>query len=145
MCPLELTATPASSPKFRSAGSLIAFGTESNGISGTACWARTGDAHSIINPKAKRFMLTPFVVAQAFRPARHGGAEAPHYNCRRSVRRSRRQAADQMRVVVLARQLECGLAFLGFHVGARTRLQQHVDHRRTAEVNRRRVEERRHA
>src|SRR2546425_1717212 len=36
-CPFELTATPEASPKCRFSGSLKKFGTESNGISGTAC------------------------------------------------------------------------------------------------------------
>src|SRR6185295_4720969 len=55
------------------------------------------------------------------------------------------QARNQVRVLVLAREFEGGLALLGLHVGPRAGLEQHVDHRRRAEVDRRRVEERRHA
>src|SRR2546429_5133154 len=39
MSPFELTAMPDTSPRFMSAGSFKKFGTESKGISGTACCA----------------------------------------------------------------------------------------------------------
>src|SRR6516162_3909128 len=52
ICPFEFTATPEASPKCRSLGSLKKFGTESNGISGTACCANS--AGLTINSKGRR-------------------------------------------------------------------------------------------
>src|SRR5256885_9868418 len=53
-CPCEFTATPVTSPRYRSLGSLSGS-VPSNGICGTASCAKTGDASSI-RPKSRRFM-----------------------------------------------------------------------------------------
>src|SRR5437870_5257189 len=50
--------------------------------------------------------------------------------------RLRLERRNQVRVPVLARQVERGLPFLRLHVGPRTGFEQHVDHRRAAEVDR---------
>ena len=39
---MELTATPVTSPRYKFGGSFTAFGTDSNGITGTVSWAKTG-------------------------------------------------------------------------------------------------------
>src|SRR5438034_5453859 len=60
MCPFEFTATPEASPKCRSAGSLKKFGTESNGISGTVCWANAAQLNSNNMTSRKRFTEPPY-------------------------------------------------------------------------------------
>src|SRR4051812_31243675 len=72
MRPLELTATPAPSPKFISTGSLKKFGTESNGISGgVGCWARGVAASRSSNTIDRRFMrclLVPGSIPETLPP-----------------------------------------------------------------------------
>src|ERR1700743_1884431 len=46
MCPFEFTATPDTSPRYKSAGSFRRFGTDSNGIAGTGCGATADEAAS---------------------------------------------------------------------------------------------------
>src|SRR5262245_25367166 len=58
MWPLELTATPDTSPKFIPAGSLKKSATESNGISGTVCCASDGVATSMTSNINRAFMVT---------------------------------------------------------------------------------------
>src|SRR6185312_4011212 len=55
------------------------------------------------------------------------------------------QARDEMCVVILAREFERGLPFLRLRVRPRAVSEQHVDHARRAEIDRRRVQQRRHA
>src|SRR5712692_6091825 len=64
MCPLELTATPATSPRCISGGSLSRFATESYGISGGDCCANADGLSSTMSPTSHRFMVTSLVVAQ---------------------------------------------------------------------------------
>src|SRR5229473_8202658 len=56
MCPLELTATPDTSPRYRSCGSFNTSWTESNGIVGTGCCAYTDKVNSANDPTSQRFM-----------------------------------------------------------------------------------------
>src|SRR5579872_5291961 len=49
MCPLELTATPDTSPRYIPAGSFSALGAESNGISGA--WAKAASGANIKNAR----------------------------------------------------------------------------------------------
>src|ERR1700730_9354177 len=60
MCPLELTATPETSPRYKFSGSFSRLGTESNGISGAASWANSasGAAMNITKTSRKRFIVT---------------------------------------------------------------------------------------
>src|SRR6266571_8846790 len=59
MLPFEFTATPVTSPRYRSFGSLS--GSEaSNGICGTASCANAGDASSTSNPTSGHFMTSSF-------------------------------------------------------------------------------------
>src|SRR5262245_10798411 len=60
MLPLELTATPAISPKWMSLGSLSGFATDSNGIVGTDCASAASGNRPIItnSPMACRFTLS---------------------------------------------------------------------------------------
>src|SRR5262245_45486754 len=58
MWPLELTATPDTSPKFIPAGSLKKSATESNGISGTVCCASDDVATSMTSNINRAFMVT---------------------------------------------------------------------------------------
>src|SRR5450756_1586900 len=58
-CPLELTATPVTSPRWMSLGNLIGSGTESKGMTGTDCWAYV---HALNNSKdaiSQRFFMIP--------------------------------------------------------------------------------------
>src|SRR3954447_13439945 len=57
MCPLELTATPAASPRCMSSGSLRRFATESYGISGGDCCAIADELSSMRSPTSPRFMV----------------------------------------------------------------------------------------
>src|SRR5581483_12518626 len=79
--PFEFTAMPDTSPKFMSFGSLKKFGTESNGISGTAapCCAESESdsapiaATSVAIPNVVRFIhhppeFVPDLPAQPFSP-----------------------------------------------------------------------------
>jgi len=54
--PLEFTATPATSPKLRSAGSLKKSGTESKGISGTDC-AKAAEIESRRRKIAAQYLM----------------------------------------------------------------------------------------
>src|ERR1700722_1010354 len=54
-CPLELTATPGTSPKFTPGGSLKKSGTESNANSGTFCCANSGTAKSRVSRQRQVF------------------------------------------------------------------------------------------
>src|SRR5260370_17678751 len=55
MWPLELTATPATSPRWTSGGSFRKSGTEWKRTSG-GCWANRGAAAKKSRTKTKRFM-----------------------------------------------------------------------------------------
>src|SRR4029078_12260995 len=57
MCPLELTATPAASPRCISGGSFRRCATESYGISGGDCCAIADNINSIRSPTSPRFMV----------------------------------------------------------------------------------------
>src|SRR4051812_9677316 len=57
MCPLELTATPAASPRCISGGSFKRFATESYGISGGDCCAIADELSSMRSPTSPRFMV----------------------------------------------------------------------------------------
>src|SRR6185436_9698374 len=57
MCPLELTATPAASPRCISGGSFRRFATESYGISGGDCCAIADELSSMRSPTSPRFMV----------------------------------------------------------------------------------------
>src|ERR1700760_4952363 len=56
MCPLELTATPDTSPKYMLCGRCTGLGTESNAMVGTDCCASAGGAASSNNPSRARFI-----------------------------------------------------------------------------------------
>src|SRR3977135_2318172 len=58
MCPFELTATPATSPRCMSGGSLSRLATESYGISGGGCCASADGPSSTKSPTSHRFMVT---------------------------------------------------------------------------------------
>src|SRR5712692_7039043 len=61
MLPFEFTATPVTSPRYRSFGSFS--GSEaSNGICGTASCANAGDASNMSNPTSRHFMTSSFCV-----------------------------------------------------------------------------------
>src|SRR4029077_14665173 len=146
MWPFEFRATPASSPKLRSAGSLKRFGTESNGISGTACCAPRVVAHKAINsPKRMRFIGSLLFLDVRLKP----DATVPDvplvasgFSLTALVRCTDAQARNEVRVFVLPRELQRGLPFLRLHVRPRARFEQHVDHRGAAEVDRRRIQQR---
>src|SRR5436190_810369 len=65
MCPLELRATPATSPKYKSDGSLRKSGTESNGISSGSCAGRNDAA----NRNSKRIEYLIGLRNDGFNPA----------------------------------------------------------------------------
>src|SRR5271167_2203271 len=84
MWPLELTATPAASPMFKSGGSLRKFGTESKGICGTDC-AKAAGLSSTKAATNRRFTMTSLDV---FSPIYMGKPtrEACLWGCGRRVR-----------------------------------------------------------
>src|SRR5262245_37387636 len=57
MCPFELTATPATSPRCMSGGSFKRLGTESYGISGGDCCANAEVLKSAASPTSHLFMI----------------------------------------------------------------------------------------
>src|SRR5262252_9289353 len=73
MCPFEFTATPLASPKCRSGGSLKKLGTESNGISGTACWANSVGVIIRIATTRTVFIWPPRVIERLKQPTNTDG------------------------------------------------------------------------
>src|SRR6266699_1400131 len=61
MLPFEFTATPVTSPRYRSFGNFSGSDA-SNGICGTASCANAGDASSTSNPTTRHFMTSSFCV-----------------------------------------------------------------------------------
>src|ERR1017187_415324 len=59
ICPLEFTATPLTSPRYRSLGSFSRFGTESNAITGTCCCASSGGQNRTSSATSQCFMTPP--------------------------------------------------------------------------------------
>src|ERR1700761_3041070 len=57
MCPLELTATPDTSPRYMLVGIFNRLGTESKAITGTFCCASAGEAASSDNPINQCFIV----------------------------------------------------------------------------------------
>jgi hypothetical protein len=58
MCPLELSETPDTSPKYMLGGSRSGLGTESKAIEGTACCAKADGPTNSNSPIHQCFMLS---------------------------------------------------------------------------------------
>src|SRR6185503_8547717 len=67
MCPFELVATPVTSPRYSLSGSFRKFGTESNGISGTAsCAPPNCCCAEIARPATRTTSATSDMVSMRF-------------------------------------------------------------------------------